>query len=100
MLMQVRNQGDEVVIELNGIAGRQQQVLLALTECQRHACAGHEDQPLQPSDVAVRAGANDMRIRLKGRAGLNFEATAIYRCLRHALIEAPAERRAAAVAAG
>lgn len=91
MLMRVRERGDEVHIELSGVAGRQQRVLEALTECQRGACSGGHEQPLNRADVSVRAGANDMHIRLKGREGLRFEALTIYRCLRQALIERPAD---------
>jgi hypothetical protein len=89
MQMRVREQGDEVHIELTGVAGRQQRVLQALNECQRSACGCGEDQSLGRAEINVRAGANDMRIRLKGKDGLRFEAVAIYRCLRHALIERP-----------
>lgn len=97
MLMCVRERGDEVHIELTGVAGRQQRVLKALSECRRDA--GGADQPLDRADVSVRAGANDMRIRVKSRDGLRLEATAIYRCLRQALIERPADPPGA-IAAG
>lgn len=97
MLMRVRERGDEVHIELTGVAGRQQRVLKALSECRRDA--GAADQSLDRADVSVRAGANDMRIRLKGRDGLRFEASTIYRCLRRALIERPADPPGA-IAAG
>ncbi len=99
MLMRVREQGDEVHIELTGIAGRQQRVLQALNECQRTACACKEDRELGRAEINVRAGANDMRIRLRGRDGLRFEAATIYRCLRHALIEQPQTPIVPAVAA-
>jgi len=89
MQMRVREQGDEVHIELTGVGGRQERVLQALNECQRSLC-GCTDQPaMGRAEINVRAGANDMRIRLKGKDGLRFEAEAIYRCLRHALIERP-----------
>lgn len=97
MLMRVRERGDEVHIELTGVAGRQQRVLKALTECRRDASG--TEQPLDRADVSVRAGANDMHIRLKGRDGLRFEAMTIYRCLRQALIERPADPPGA-IAAG
>jgi hypothetical protein len=99
MQMRVREQGDEVHIELNGVAGRQHRVLQALNECQRSACGCTEDHPLTRAEINVRAGANDMRIRLKGKDGLRFEAAAIYRCLRHALIERPQAPSAAVVTA-
>jgi hypothetical protein len=98
MLMRVRERGDEVHIELTGVAGRQQRVLQALNECQRAACHCAAEHPLARADINVRAGANDMRIRLRGRDGLRFEATVIYRCLRHALIEQPAAEGAIATA--
>jgi hypothetical protein len=100
MQMRVREQGDEVHIELTGVAGRQQRVLQALNECQRSACGCSDDQtPFTRAEINVRAGANDMRIRLKGKDGLRFEAAAIYRCLRHALIERPQTPSANVVAA-
>lgn len=98
MQMRVREQGDEVHIELTGIAGRQQRVLQAINECQRSACGCGEDLPMTRAEISVRAGANDMRIRLKGKDGLRFEAAAIYRCLRHALIERPQTPSATPVA--
>jgi len=97
MLMRVREQGDEVHIDLTGVAGRQQRVLKALTECRRDA--GGAGEPLDRADVSVRAGAHAMHIRLKGRNGVRFEAMTIYRCLRQALIERPADPPGA-VAAG
>ena len=83
MRLRVREHGDEVHVDVDGVAGRQQCVLQALTECRRltgnpHAAA--------MSDVSIRAGADRMRIRLRGRDGLHFEAEAIYQCLREALI--------------
>ncbi len=87
MKMRVREVGDEVLIELTGVRGRQQRVLQAINDCQRSACGCTSDGSMSRANVNVRAGANDMRIRLKGQDGFRFEATAIYRCLRHALIE-------------
>lgn len=95
MKMRVREQGDEVHIELTGVAGRQQRVLQALSECQRASCVCTAGAAPTAADVSVRAGANDMKIRLRGRAGLRFEASAIYLCLRHALIEQPGATAAA-----
>jgi hypothetical protein len=87
MLMRVREHGDEVLVELTGVAGRQHRVLQALNECQRTVCTGVSSDR-SASQVSVRSGANDMHIRLKAGNGTRFEASAIYRCLRHALFEA------------
>jgi len=87
MRLQVREQGDEVHIEVSGVAGRHQRVLQALTECSRGLCGVNGETSLHPQDVSVRAGADEIKIRLKGRGGLRFEPLAIYRCMRHALIE-------------
>jgi len=87
MRMRVSEQGDEVLIELLGVAGRHQQILQALTE--GHIALGAT--PMQPrlaaTDVSVRAGADEMHIRLKSRAGHQFEALSVYHYLRHMLIE-------------
>ncbi len=96
MLMRVSEHGDEVHVELTGVAGRQQRVLQALAECQRVASAGDRLPAQASAHVSVRSGANDMRICLKDGDGMRFEAAAIYRCLRHALFErapAPLEAR-------
>lgn len=84
MRLQVMEHGDEVHIEVSGVAGRHQHVLQALTDCSRGFCGAPS---LQPEHISVRAGSDEIRIRLKGRGGLRFEPIAIYRCLRHALIE-------------
>ena len=83
MRLRVREQGDEIHVEVDGIAGRQHYVLQALAECQRRTGVLHAPSM---GDVRIRAGADRMRIRLKGRDGLRFEASAIYVCLREALI--------------
>jgi hypothetical protein len=75
------------------VAGRHQRVLQALTECSRGVCS--PSGALHPQDVSVRAATDEIRIRLKGHGGLRFEPLAIYRCMRHALIE----QRVAPVAA-
>jgi len=85
MRLRVREQGGEVHVDVDGVAGRQQRVLQALSECQRRAAAGA--MPSATSDVNIRAGADRMRIRMKGGGGLPFEAEAIYQCLREALLE-------------
>lgn len=87
MLMRVRERGDEVHIELSGLAGRQQRVLQALSECRRDALGA--DGVDMATDVSVRVRYDDMRICLRGRTGLRFEAGTIYRCLRQALLERP-----------
>jgi len=84
MKLRVRERGDEVHVDVDGVAGRQQCVLQALTECRR--MTGNPSASAM-SDVIIRAGADRMRIRLRGRDGLRFEAQAIYRCLREALVE-------------
>ena len=96
MRLQVREQGDEVHIEVSGVAGRHQRVLQALTECSRGLCGVNGEASLHPRDVSVRAGTDEIRIRLKGRGGIRFEPLAIYRCMRHALIEERAAPMAAA----
>ena len=103
MKMRISERGDALHIEPTGVAGQQQRVLEALTECQRAGCAGHAhaDAPgqagaigLAGTRVSIRAGADSMRIRLRSAGLPRFEATAIYQCLRHALVE----RRAVAAA--
>jgi hypothetical protein len=88
MMLRVRERGDEVHIEVDRLAGRQQRVLQAVTECRLRA-GGTVGPGSAPADVKVRAGADMMRIRLKGRDGLRFEASSIYRCLREVLVERP-----------
>lgn len=86
MMLRVRERGDEVHIDIDGVAGRQHCVLQALTECQRRAY-GAADADSALAGIIVRAGASTMRIRLTGRDGLRFEANAIYQCLRDALLD-------------
>ncbi len=85
MKMQVSEQGNEVLIDLLGVAGRHQSILQVLTRGPMAGSAG--ESALGPADLSVRAGAHDMHIRVKGRAGQPFQALSIYHYLRHALIE-------------
>ncbi len=89
MRMQVSEQGDEVFIELFGVAGRHQRILQALTQGPLPVgrATGLGDAPLETADISVRAGADEMHIRLKGRSGRMLEALSIYRYLRHELVE-------------
>lgn len=86
MRLRVRELGNEVHVEVDGVAGRQQRVLAALSEYQRRAGGLHAALD-ERRDVSIRAGNDHMRIRLICRDGLAFEGAAIYRCLREALIE-------------
>jgi hypothetical protein len=97
MLMRVRESGDNILIELTGIAGRQQSVLRALSACREQTA---DDPALATAEVSVRSSSNDMRIRLRPQPGLRVEPTTIYRCLRPALMgEAPGQAAAAVNAA-
>ena len=61
-------------------------VLQALTEYSNGEC-GLDDAPSLLQDVSVRAGADNIRIRLTRRGGPRLEPQAIYRWMRRALIE-------------
>jgi len=87
MRMRVSEHGDEVLIELLGVAGRHQQILQALTEGPFAPNAAPTHMRLAATDVSVRAGADEMHIRLRGCARHHFEALSIYHYLRHVLIE-------------
>lgn len=100
MLMRVRENGDRILIELTGIAGRQQSVLRALSAC-READA-HADG-MAGAEVLVRSSTNDMRISVRAKPGLHVEPMRIYHCLREALFasrSADAPKRTLGAAAG
>jgi hypothetical protein len=84
MRMRVRESGDEVHIELSGIAGRQQRVLQVLSDCclDPSAAAHSPQDPL----VRVRAGTDAMRIRIRPKPGRRTDAATLYQCLRTALL--------------
>jgi len=87
MRMQVTESGDEVLIELRGVAGQHQRILQALTDGHIALGPANGSAPFTAADVNVRAGADEMHIRLKTHPGKPFEALSIYHYLRHALIE-------------
>jgi hypothetical protein len=86
MMMRVRELGNEIHVELTGVAGRQQSVLRAINQCQKTAYGDSPDDEQQVA-VHVRAGTNAMHICLKGRDGRRFDADTVYRCLRAALLD-------------
>lgn len=86
MLMRVRESGDRILIELDGVAGRQQSVLRALDAYRR---GNRHDDALAVADVSVRARFKAMRISLRVRDGKPVAAVTVYRCLREALYPQP-----------
>jgi hypothetical protein len=86
MLMRVRECGDRILVELDGVDGRQQAVLRALDAYRR---GGHSDEALAVADVTVRTCSKAMRISLRARQGQPVTADTVYRCLREGLYPQP-----------
>ena len=84
MRLRVREHGDEVHVEVDGVAGRQQRVLQALNECRSRSLGLHAPAV---GEVSIRASADRMRIRLRRSDGSPLQASAIYQCLRTALTD-------------
>lgn len=86
MFMRVRERGDEIQIELTGVAGRHERILRAVFECRQSAAQpGVAPDSVSLPEVSVRARSNAMRISLRSRDGLHVEAASIYHSLRRAL---------------
>ena len=89
MFMRVRELGDEIQIELTGVAGRHERILQAvLFECRQSAARPDGSGGLP--EVSVKTRANAMRISLRAADGLQVQPDAVYRSLRAALFAAPA----------
>jgi hypothetical protein len=86
MRMQVCERQNEVRIELSRVAGRQDRVLAALTECQR-SCTCTGGLGAAAAALSVRARSDAMQVRLRPPQGQQLDVGEIYRCLRRALIE-------------
>lgn len=82
MQMRVRESGDRILVELDGVAGRQQSVLRVLDAYRR---GSHRDDALAAADVSVRAGSRAMRISLRSGQGQPLAADTVYRYLRDGL---------------
>lgn len=93
MLMRVVERQNAVRIELTGIAGRQESVLAALTECQRTGTGGSA-----VASLSVRAQTDRMHVCLRPSDGQRLDVAEIYRYLRHALVERGREMLARGVA--
>jgi hypothetical protein len=108
MRIQVSEDGDAVCIALCGVAGRHQRILQALTQCPYgpglHATVADDDgagaapeddgpgaAPARAAGVSIRAGADEMHIRIaagpRNHAAPRLEALSIYHYLRHVLVE-------------
>jgi hypothetical protein len=102
MRLSVRTDAGEVQIEVSGLAGRQQQLLRALATL-RDGLPAAGDQPQMPPAnlaVAVRAGSDAMKIRIRPAGDVPFQADAIYSWLRRTLIEPTAVPQASGAVAG
>jgi hypothetical protein len=88
MFMRVRELGDEIQIELTGVAGRHERILRAVFECRQSAARTDGSGGLP--EVSVKTRSNAMRISLRAADGLQVQPDAVYRSLRAALFTAPA----------
>ena len=82
MKMQIREDGSDILIELQGLAGQQQRILRALLESEANFAHG---LPIAPSRVYVRAGADRMQVRIRSEAGETLDTVALYRQLKAVL---------------
>jgi len=85
MRMQVSADSDRILVELTGVAGRQQSVLRALAAVREPAAC---NPALATAEVSVRASGQNMRISLRAGAGGPIEPDSLYRYLRDALLGA------------
>jgi hypothetical protein len=83
MFMRVRERGDEIQIELTGVAGRHEQILRAVFACRQSAVQPGATHLLP--QVSVKARSNAMRISLRAAHGGQMEPDTVYRSLRQAL---------------
>ena len=86
MRMQVSERQNEVRIELSRVAGRQGNVLAALTAC-RQSCGCTGGLGERSAAMSVRARGDAMQVSLRPAAGQALDVVEIYRCLRRALVE-------------
>jgi hypothetical protein len=86
MLMRVCERGNEIQIELTGVAGRHEQVLRAVFACRQSVARPGDAQPLP--QVSVKTRSNAMRISLRWVQGGQMEPDTVYRSLRQALFSA------------
>lgn len=94
MRMRVSERQNEVRIELSRVAGRQGNVLKAITAC-RQTCTCAGGLGASSAALSVRARGDELKVSLRPAEGHPLDAGEIYRCLRRALIEHPAALDAA-----
>jgi hypothetical protein len=86
MRMRVSERQNEVRIELSRVAGRQGNVLAALTACQK-SCTCSGGLGASSAALSVRARGDALEVSLRPAAGQQLDVGEIYRCLRRNLIE-------------
>jgi hypothetical protein len=88
MFMRVRQRGDEIHIELTGVAGRHAHILQAVSAC-RESTHGPFDADAPWHEISVRSQSDAMRICMRPRDGRCYEPATVYESLRQALFSAP-----------
>lgn len=88
MRINVHEYGDEIHIALDGIAGRQQRVLQVISQLRRNDDINNADATGKRF-IFIRAGSKNMVIKLRNHDEQRYDANAIYRDLRHALLQHP-----------
>ena len=89
MRLAVHDEAGDVLIELSGIAGRHLQVLKVLAELRDGLLDGIVPPIAPPAELAVRSGADGMKIRLRSGDRAPIPADAIYGLLRRLLVGHP-----------
>jgi hypothetical protein len=88
MLMRVQQRGEEIHIELTGVAGRHAYILQAVSAC-RESTHGPATADAPWHDISVRSQSAAMRICTRTRDGRRYEPATVYESLRQTRFATP-----------
>jgi hypothetical protein len=88
MRYQITAHGDDVDIKVTGTAGRAEQLLASLQQCQQGLCACPTDQYDRLADMDVRTDDHAVTVRLTPRTGEYLDVDELRACLDYTLTQA------------
>jgi len=93
MKYEIKSRPDGLDIQVSEVSGKEAPLLAAFQACQGGHCSCPTTEYTKLEDLQVAAGADGITLQLKARAGEQFDAEEIARCLDYTReqVEKPSE---------
>ena len=81
----ISGDGSALAIELSEVGGQSEQVIDAFSECAEGRCSCPTGEYEKLASLEVRAGEDEISLKLESKPGTTFDAVEIAHCLEHTI---------------